>query len=129
MSHIRHPVPNRETVEEEADRLDRELGELLQELRVLLPGTTVLFGFFLASIFSTRFNSTTDAERILFVFAFLMTAAATVLLTAPGVRHRMRFREFDKEALVKSANRVMLAGATLLAVAIAAVTTLVVEHI
>jgi Kef-type K+ transport system membrane component KefB len=122
-------APTDESPREKAERLDRELGELLQELRVLLPGTTVLFGFFLAAIFSTGFKNTTSAERALFVFAFLTTAACAVLLTAPGVRHRMRFREFDKEALIASANRVAVAGAVLLSIALAAVSALVVEYL
>lgn len=113
----------------EEGRLDRELAELLQELRVLLPGTAVLFGFLLALSFSAQLGEVTGAERGLFLGAFLTTALCTVLLAAPGVRHRTRFRERDKEALLASANRIALAASALLALALAAVTTLVVEHL
>jgi hypothetical protein len=122
-------APADESQDAKAERLDRELGELLQEIRVLLPGTTVLFGFFLAAIFSAGFENTTSAERALFLVAFLTTAACAVLLTSPGVRHRMRFREFDKEALIASANRVTVAGAVLLSIALATVSALVVEYL
>ena len=113
----------------ENERLDRELDELLQELRVLLPGTTVLFGFLLALSFSGQFGAVTGAERALFMVAFLTTALAVVLLVAPGVRHRTRFRERDKEALIRSANRIAIVAAALLAVALPSVTTLVCEHL
>ena len=113
----------------EDSRLDRELDELLQELRVLLPGTTVLFGFLLALSFSGKFAEVTGAERALFTVAFLTTALSAVLLISPGVRHRGRFRERDKEALVRSGNRIALGASVLLAISLAAVTTLVAEHL
>jgi hypothetical protein len=118
-----------DTEESKAERLDRELSELVQELRVLLPGITVLFGFLLTLSFSRRFEDITGAEQVVFMVAFLSTALSVVLLVAPGVRHRTRFRDRDKEALVRSANRLTLAGSVLLAVAFASVTTLVCEHL
>lgn len=119
----------RDTEESHAERLDRELNELVQELRVLLPGITVLFGFLLTLAFSRQFEDITGAEQVLFMVAFLSTALSVVLLVAPGVRHRTRFRERDKEALLRSANRLTIAGAALLALAFASVTTLVCEHL
>jgi hypothetical protein len=120
---------SRGTEESEAERLDRELSELVQELRVLLPGITVLFGFLLTLSFSRQFEDITGAEQVLFMVAFLSTALSVVLLVAPGVRHRTRFRDGDKEALIRSGNRLTIAGSVLLAVALAAVTTLVCEHL
>lgn len=111
------------------ERLDRELNELLQELRVLLPGTTVLFGFLLTLSFNSRFAEVSAAEEALFAVAFFATAACVVLLVGPGVRHRTRFRERDKEALLRTANRMAIAAAVSLAVAISAVTTLVTEYL
>jgi hypothetical protein len=115
--------------ESKADRLDRELAELLQELRVLLPGVQVLFAFLLTLPFTTGFPKTTDAERTLFFAAFALTAFSAVLLVAPGVRHRTRFRVRDKEALITSANRLTLTGTVALALAIALVVTLIAEYL
>lgn len=115
--------------ERKADRLDRELAELVQELRVLLPGVQVLFAFLLTLPFTSGFATTGDLERSLFFGAFAATAVSAVLLVAPGVRHRGRFRERDKEALIMSANRLALVGTVFLALAIASVATLVAEFL
>jgi hypothetical protein len=115
--------------ESKADRLDRELAELLQELRVLLPGVQVLFAFLLTLPFTTGFPKTSDAERALFFAAFALTAFSAVLLVAPGVRHRTRFRVRDKEALITSANRLTLTGTVALALAITLVVTLIAEFL
>jgi heme/copper-type cytochrome/quinol oxidase subunit 2 len=114
---------------DDGTRLDRELDELLQELRVLLPGTTVLLGFLLALAFSGTFADASRAEEAMFTVAFSATAMAVVLMVAPVVRHRARFRDHDKEALLKSANRIALVASVLLALALTAVVTLVVEHL
>jgi hypothetical protein len=101
----------------EPSRLDRELMELLQELRVVLPGVQVLFAFLLTVPFAARFGRISDFQRVLFFVAFLSTAASATLLMAPGVQHRLRFRRYDKEALLRSSNRLIVAGTALLAVA------------
>jgi hypothetical protein len=115
--------------ETKAERLDRELMELIQELRVLLPGVQVLFAFLLTVPFTQVFVQADGAERGVFYGAFVATAISTVLLVAPGVRHRSRFREHDKEALVKSSNRIALIGTVFLAAAISLVAVLVTEHL
>jgi hypothetical protein len=117
------------TNEDTPTRLDRELNELLQELRVLLPGVQVLFAFLLTLPFSAGFPKVTTEERLLFYGAFVATAISAVLLVAPGVRHRARFRDRDKEALITSANRLTLAGTVALALAIALAGTLIAEYI
>jgi hypothetical protein len=127
-------VPDRDhtaepTGESTGERLDRELNELLQELRVLLPGTTVLLGFLLALAFSRPFDEVDAATRGVFAVAFVTTASAAVMLTAPGVRHRTRFREGDKAALITSANRITIGAAALLMISLAAVTTIVARHL
>jgi hypothetical protein len=112
-----------------AERLDRELGELVQELRVLLPGVQVLFAFLLTVPFSVGFESVTGAERALYFTALAATSVSAVLLIAPGARHRARFRDRDKEALVVSSNLLTLAGTAFLAVAIIAVVVLIGDYI
>jgi hypothetical protein len=118
---------NRE--ETNGERLDRELTELVQELRVLLPGVQVLFAFLLTVPFSIGFKSVNDAERALYFVALASTAVSAVLLIAPGARHRSRFRDRDKEAIIVSSNQLTLAGTGFLAVAITAVVVLIGEYI
>lgn len=113
--------------EDKPTRLDRELNELLQELRVLLPGVQVLFAFLLTVPFAAGFVDTTGAERVIFFVAFALTAVSAILLVAPSVRHRGRFRERDKEALIASSNRLALGGTVTLGMAIATVGLLIGE--
>jgi len=99
------------------ERIDRELIELLTEVRVVLPGAQVLFAFLLALPFTGAFEALSRAERIVFFVAFLSTAAATALLMAPSAYHRLRFRSDDKRRMVFTASRLILAGSLLLALA------------
>jgi hypothetical protein len=119
-----------ETGEEStAERLDRELIELVQEIRVLLPGVQVLFAFLLVVPFSVGFKSVTGAERALYFVALAATSVSAVLFIAPGARHRARFRDRDKEALIVSSNQLTLAGTAFLAVAMTAVVVLLGDYI
>jgi hypothetical protein len=108
-------------------RLDRELMELLNELRVALPGIQVLFAFLFTVPFTTRFEDLTDFQRTVFFVAFLAAAAATVLLIAPTANHRLRWRERDKEVLLRRANVMTIAGLAILAVAMTAAVLLVTD--
>ena len=112
-----------------AERLDRELIELVQELRVLLPGVQVMFGFLLVVPFSTGFASVTGAERALYFAALAATTVSAVLLIAHGARHRARFRDRDKEALIVTSSQLALASTAFLAVAMAAVVVLIGDYI
>ena len=115
--------------ESTAERLDRELVELMQEIRVLLPGVQVMFAFLLVVPFSIGFKSVTGAERALYFVALAATSVSAVLFIAPGARHRARFRDRDKEALIVSSNLLTLAGTAFLAVAMAAVVVLIGDYI
>src|SRR5512146_384859 len=92
------------------ERADRELIELLNELRVVLPGVSVLLAFLLAVPFAQGWSRVTDLQRDEFVVAFLATAVSVALLTAPSSYHRLRFRHGDKEHMVKIGNRLSIAG-------------------
>jgi hypothetical protein len=105
---------------EEPTRLDRELIELLNELRVALPGVQVLFAFLLTVPFSQRFADTTALQRDVYFAALMSAAVATALLITPSAFHRIRFRQRDKAYLLRVANRFAIAGFACLAVAIAA---------
>lgn len=107
--------------EDRGEKLDRELIELLNELRVVLPGVQVLFAFLLTVPFTQRFPSLTDLQRDVYFASFIATAAATVLLMAPSAFHRLRWRQRDKERLLVLSNRFAIGGLTLLAASIALV--------
>jgi len=112
-------------VAEDPSRLDRELIELLNELRVALPGVQVLFAFLLTVPFSQRFAQTTEFQRDVYFAALMSAAVATALLITPSAFHRIRFRQRDKAYLLRVANRFAIAGLVGLAVAIAAAVLLV----
>jgi hypothetical protein len=105
-------------VETEEQRADRNLSDLLQELRVALPGVQVLFAFLLTVPFSNRFTQLSSLEEKLYFGVLITTALATVLLTAPTVGHRILFRRQQKEFIVTIANTLALVGMFLLAIAI-----------
>jgi hypothetical protein len=107
--------------------LDRELIELLNELRIALPGVQVLFAFLLAVPFANGWQRVTDFQRDVFFVAFLCTAAATILLIAPSTYHRLRWREHDKEHMLITANRLTIAGSGFLALAMIAVVLLITD--
>ena len=86
------------------ERADRELIELLNELRIVLPGVTVLLAFLLAVPFANGWPKVTPFQRDVFVVAFLAAAVAVAFLTAPSSYHRIRFRHGDKERMVKVGN-------------------------
>jgi hypothetical protein len=102
------------------ERLDRELIELLNELRVALPGVQMLFGFLLALPFSVGFEHTSGTDRRVYFASFLAAAAASVLLIAPSAYHRLMWRQRDKERLLRTANALAIGGMTCLAVAVSA---------
>ena len=99
------------------ERADRNLAELLSELRVALPGVQVLFAFLLVVPFNQGFTRMTEFERKLYFGVLLCTALATMLLIAPTIHHRILFRQRKKEHLVLSSNRLTIAGLGVLALA------------
>jgi hypothetical protein len=105
--------------EDKDERLDRELIELLNELRVVLPGVQVLFAFLLGVPFTQRFGQTTELQRDVYFLTFICTAAATALLIAPSAYHRLNWRQADKEHLLVVSNRLAIAGTAFLALSIA----------
>jgi cation transport ATPase len=108
-------------VEETNDeRLDRELEELLQELRIALPGVQILFAFLLVVPFNNRFAETDDLQRNVWFAALLLALGAVACFIAPTAYHRIRFRDFDKERLITTANRLAIAGLAFLATALSA---------
>jgi predicted membrane channel-forming protein YqfA (hemolysin III family) len=101
--------------EDKESRLDRELIELLNELRIALPGVQVLFAFLLTVPFASRFEKVSDAQKDAYLLALLCAAAGSVLLMAPTSYHRLRWRQRDKEQMLRTANRLAIAGTIFLA--------------
>jgi predicted neutral ceramidase superfamily lipid hydrolase len=113
--------------ESREERVNRELIELLNELRVALPGVQVLFAFLLAVPFTQRFGEVTDTQKDAYMVALLCTMAGSVFLMAPAAHHRIRFRDSDKESLLKLANAFAIVGIVFLAVGMTAVVFLVTD--
>jgi hypothetical protein len=111
------------------ERANRELIELLNELRVVLPGVTVLLAFLLAVPFAKGWPKVTPFQRDVFVVAFLATAVSVALLTAPSSYHRLRFRHGNKEHMVRVGNRLAIAGIAAFAVSLEAVVLLVMDYV
>ncbi|MGH3133170.1 MAG: DUF6328 family protein [Gaiellaceae bacterium] len=123
--------PERVKAEEQEEdlkqRLEREHGELLNELRALIPGAEVLFGFLLAIRFTGRFDDLDDSQRYVYYFTLLSTAAALVFFLAPAAHHRIRFRAGDKESAMRKGNRDAIAGSVATAFAFTGVVYLVTD--
>jgi hypothetical protein len=115
--------------EDDDERLDRELIELLNELRVALPGVQVLFAFLLTVPFSNRFADVTDRQKDAYLVALIAAAIGSILLIAPTAHHRIQFRQRDKEALLRTGNRLALAGTVSLAVGMTASVFLITDFL
>lgn len=100
----------RETGEEPEERTARELIELLQELRIVLPGVQVLFAFLLTVPFAQRFTQLSSLQQGVFFATLLCTTAATVLLIAPSAHHRLLFRKGAREQRLKTGNFLTILG-------------------
>jgi Family of unknown function (DUF6328) len=101
-----------------AQRDDRNLSELIQELRVAGLGVQVLFGFLLSLPFTTRFSQLSAGQRDLYVTSVILAAAAAVLLVGPVAYHRLVFRRGMKERLVRFANLLAILGLTAVGAAV-----------
>src|SRR5215204_1020535 len=121
------PAEAREETEKE--RLDRNLAELLQELRVALPGVQVLFAFLLVVPFNQRFADITSFQQTVYFVTLLCATAACACLIAPTAHHRLEFRGRDKKRIVFGGNRLAIAGLTLLATAMTGAITLVTDFL
>jgi hypothetical protein len=104
--------------EPDDERLNRNLEQLLQEFRIVLPGVQVLFAFLLSVPFASRFSDADGFERDIYFADLLLSAVAVALLMAPSMHHRILFRHAQKAYLVNMASAMMIAGMTALALAI-----------
>jgi cation transport ATPase len=109
------------------EEADRRLNELLQEIRVVLPGTTVLFGFLLAVTGFPNFPDFTRANRAMYFVAFTCAAVALVFLLAEASYHRLRGRPYDKYVMLRTVSRQAITAMTFLAISLTAAFALVVD--
>ena len=120
------PAPRTETADE---RENRQLTELLNELRVALPGVQMLFGFLLAVPFSQRFVGVTGHQQALYYAAFLAAAGASVCFIAPAAFHRIVWQRGQKAILLRISSTLTLVGTAFLAVAIVAVVLFITSYL
>ena len=118
--------PRDESAEE---RDDRNLAELLQELRVAGLGVQVLFGFLLSLPFTNRFARLSQGQRELYLGTLVLAAVATALLLGPVAYHRLVFRRGQKERLVRAANVMAVAGLAAVGMAVSAAVLLVTGYV
>jgi Family of unknown function (DUF6328) len=106
------------THDEEERRRDRQMLELLNELRIALPGVQILFAFLLTVPFSVRFEKLTIFQRDVYYVTLIATTLSAACLIAPSAAHRLRFHKGERAWIVESANRLMITGLVWLAVAL-----------
>ena len=108
---------------------DRQVMEVLQELRVAITGGQILFGFLLTVPFAQRWQETDDLQRALFLITLLAIATATGCFIAPTAAHRVRFHQGDRPFLVAYANVAALTGLVSLLVAMSCAVLLVTDFV
>ena len=120
----------RETAGEERQEIrDRQVMEVLQELRVAITGGQILFGFLLTVPFAQRWADTDDLQRTLFLVTLLSIATATGCFIAPTAAHRLRFHQRDRSFLVAYANGAAIAGIVALMIAMVSAVLLVTDFV
>src|SRR5215469_5321524 len=115
--------------ESEAQRDDRNLAELLQELRVAGLGVQVLFGFLLSLPFTTKFSKVSQGQRDLYLASLVLAAVSTALLLGPVAYHRLVFRRGQKERVVRAANAMALLGLAAVSLAVSSAVLLVTSYV
>jgi cobalamin synthase len=113
----------------EEEKSDRQMAELLQELRVALPGVQILFAFLLTVPFAQGFQKVTSFQRDLFYGTLIATAASTVCFIAPTATHRLRFHQNERRYIIESSNRLLIAGLVFLGLAILGAISLITDYL
>jgi FtsH-binding integral membrane protein len=114
---------------DEQERTERQLAELLQELRVALPGVQILFAFLLTVPFAQGFQRVDGFQKNLFFATLLFTALSTACLIAPTATHRLRFHQRDRNYVIEVAHRLTIAGLVFLALAIVGAVALITDFL
>jgi hypothetical protein len=112
---------------DEERKRDRQMIELLNELRVALPGVQILFAFLLTVPFTQRFPQLTAFQRDVFYITLFAATISAACLIAPSAAHRLRFHQSERTWLIESANLWMICGLVFLAIAIGAAFLLITD--
>jgi Family of unknown function (DUF6328) len=115
---VRHVEQGPDDRNREQRKRDRQMIELLNELRVALPGVQILFAFLLTVPFAMGFDRLNGFQRDVYYVTLIATALSTACLIAPSAAHRLRFHQGEREWIVESANELMIAGLGFLAIAL-----------
>jgi predicted membrane channel-forming protein YqfA (hemolysin III family) len=115
--------------ERSKEELDQEWGELVEEHRLAMPGVQVLFGFLLILPFQNRFERLTTNQEYVYFSALLCATLAAVLLITPTAAHRIRWRQADKEALLRRATMTAIAATVFMAAAMTASVYLITDYL
>jgi hypothetical protein len=118
---------SQQTESDREEEADRQLDELVQELRLVLPGTTVLFGFLLSVPFATGAATLTTFDRVVFFIAFLGSGLAMVFLLAEAGYHRLRGKPYDKKVMIRTATHQAIAALASLGISLIAGVVLVAD--
>jgi hypothetical protein len=108
---------------------DRQMIELLNELRVAMPGVQILFGFLLTVPFAQGFTKVTDFQRDVYFCTLLLSALTTACLIAPSAAHRLLFHQGERPWLIEHANRMLIAGLSFLGLALIGAVLLVTDYL
>jgi hypothetical protein len=114
---------------DDRERTERQMAELLQELRVALPGVQILFAFLLTVPFAQGFQRVTSFQKNLFFATLMCTAISTACFIAPTATHRLRFHKRDRRYVIESANALLIAGLVFLALAIIGAVALITDFL
>jgi hypothetical protein len=114
---------------DEESKRDRQMMELLNELRVALPGVQILFAFLLTVPFAQGFQRVTETQKDLYYATLLATCAATICLIAPSATHRLRFHKRDRAYLIETANTYLIVGLVFLGLAIVLAVILITDFL
>jgi cobalamin synthase len=116
-------------VSREEEKRDRQMLELLNELRVALPGVQLLFGFLLTVPFTQRFGDTTTFQQTVYYVTLVSAACSTICFIAPSAVHRLRFHQNERAYVIESANKLTIAGLVFLAVALVCAVLLITDFL
>jgi hypothetical protein len=111
------------------EKRDRQMLELLNELRVALPGVQILFAFLLTVPFAQGFQHVTSTQRTLYYLTLLSTAVSAICLIAPSATHRLRFHQHDRAFVIESANKYLIAGLVFLGIAIVLAIAMITDYL
>jgi Family of unknown function (DUF6328) len=116
-------------ISEQERKRDRQMIELLNEIRVAIPGVQILFGFLLTVPFTQRFGEVSALQRDIFYVTLLATAASTACLIAPSAAHRVLFHQSEREFLVERSSKLLIAGLFFLFVALTGAVLLITDFL